>query len=76
LAPVRTVEAMGLAMKYVDDPALREEAAMAAVKIACPTGRGQKLLKGPEVSKNLEKIIAVAKNKWTRDTAKKYVGKK
>ena len=76
LAPVRTVEAMALAMGYVDDPALREEAAMAAVKIACPTGRRQKLLKGPEVRKNLEKIIAVAKNKWTRDTAKKYAGKK
>jgi len=76
MAPVRTVEAMALAMKYVDDPALREEAAMAAVKIACPTGRRQKLLKGAEVRKNLEKIIAVTKNKWTRDTAKKYVGKK
>jgi len=76
LAPVRTVEAMALAMKYVDDPALREEAAMAAVKIACPTGRRQKLLKGAEVRKNLEKIIAVAKNKWTRDTAGKYVGRR
>ena len=76
LAGIRTVEAMALAMGYVDDPALREEAAMAAVKIACPTGRGQKLLKGPEVRENLEKIIAVTKNKWTRDTAGKYVGKK
>ena len=76
LAGVRTVEAMGLAMKYVDDSVLREEAAMAAVKIACPTGRRQKLLKGANVRKNLEKIIAVAKNKWTRDTAKKYAGKK
>jgi HEAT repeat protein len=76
MASVRTVEALALAMKYVDDPALREEAAMAAVKIACPTGRRQRLLKGPEVRKNLEKIIAVAKNKWTRDTARKYAGKK
>ena len=76
LAGVRTVEAMGLAMKYLSDSALQEEAAMAAVKIACPTGRRQKLLKGPDVRKNLEKIIAVTKNKWTRDTAKKYVGKK
>jgi len=76
LAGVRTVEAMGLAMKYVDDSVLREEASMAAVKIACPTARRQKLLKGPDVRKNLEKIIAVAKNKWTRDTAKKYAGKK
>jgi HEAT repeat protein len=76
LARVRTVEAMALAMGYLDDPALREEAAMAAVKIACPTGRRQRLLKGPDVRKNLEKIIASAKNKWTRDTARKYAGKK
>ena len=76
LAGIRAIEAMELAMKYVDDPALREEAAMAAVKIACPTGRRQRLLKGPDIRKNLEKIIAVTKNKWTRDTARKYAGKK
>ena len=76
LASIRTVEAMNLAMGYVDDPELREEAAMAAVKIACPANRRQKLLKGAEVKKNLEKILAVTKNKWTRETAGKYAGKK
>jgi len=76
LARVRTVEAMALAMEYLGDPELQEEAAMAAVKIACPTGRRQRLLKGPDVRKNLEKIIAVTKNKWTLDTARKYAGKK
>ena len=76
LASVRTVEAMALAMKYVDDPALREEAAMAAVKIACPTGRRQKLLKGDDVKKNLKKILEVSKNKWTLEQAGKYAGKK
>jgi HEAT repeat protein len=76
LADIRTVEAMDLAMEYVGDDELREEAAMAAVRIACPVRRRQRLLKGPNVRKNLEKILAVAKNKWTRDTAGKYVGKK
>ncbi|MDP6044554.1 MAG: HEAT repeat domain-containing protein, partial [Phycisphaerae bacterium] len=76
LSGIRTVEAMGLAMKYVDDPKLREEAAMAAVRIACPARRRQKLLKGADVKKNLQKILAVTKNKWTRETASKYAGKK
>ncbi|MCP4375937.1 MAG: hypothetical protein GY794_07160 [bacterium] len=75
LAGIRNVAAMNMAMQYVGDPELREEAAMAAVRIACPTRRGQKLLKGPDVKKNLQKILAVAKSKWTLDTAKKYVGK-
>lgn len=76
LSNIRTVEAMNLAMKYVDDPALREEAAMAAVRIACPARKKQKLLKGADVKKNLRKILSVAKNKWTLDTARKYAGKK
>jgi len=76
LSGVRTVEAMNLAMKYVDDAALREEAAMAVVRIACPTQRRQKLLKGADVRKNLRKILKVARNKWTLDTAGKYAGKK
>ncbi|MBT3199314.1 MAG: HEAT repeat domain-containing protein, partial [Phycisphaerales bacterium] len=46
LSGVRTVAAMNMAMQYVDVPELREEAAMAAVRIACPTSRRQKLLKG------------------------------
>ena len=76
LSGVRTVAAMDLAAKYLDDESLREEAAMAVVKIACPTKRRQKLLKGPNVRKTLEKVISVAKNKWTLDTARRYVGKK
>jgi HEAT repeat protein len=75
LAGVRTVEAMNMAMKYIDDPELREEAAMAAVRIACPTRRRQKPLKGPDVKKNLQKILEVAKSKWTRQMAGKYAGK-
>jgi len=76
LSGVRTVEAMTLAAGYLDSEALREEAAMAVVKIVCPTGRRQKLLKGPTVKKTLEKVIAVAKNKRTLDTARRYVGRK
>ena len=76
LSGIRTVEAMALAMKYVDDPKLREEAAMAAVRIACPSRRRQKLLQGADVKKNLQKILEVTKNKWTRETASKYAGKK
>jgi len=76
LSGVRAVAAMDLAAGYLDDESLREEAAMAVVKIACPTRRREKLLKGPTVRKTLEKVISVAKNKWTRDTARRYVGKK
>lgn len=75
LSGVRTVAAMNMAMKYIDDPELREEAAMAAVRIGCPTSRRQKLLKGADVKKNLKKILETAKSKWTLNQARKYAGK-
>lgn len=75
LSKVRTVEAMKLAVGCMDDPAVLEEAAMAAVKIACPTKAGDKPLTGPAVRQALKKIIKVSKNKRTRNTAQRYVGK-
>ncbi len=76
LSIIRTPEAMELAMGCLDDADCREDAAMAAVKIACPTQRRQKPLRGPAVRKNIEKIIAVAKSKWTLGHAKTYLAGK
>ena len=62
LGNVRTEAALLLVAPYLDDEEVREEAAAAAVKIACPQGRGDKGLVSTKVAQVLGKVAAVSKN--------------
>ena len=69
---IRTIEALKLVGSCLDDAALREVAAVAAVKIACPARR-QKGLTGPVVKEALGKVVAVSKNARAVEQASKYL---
>jgi len=74
LGKVRSLEALRLAGSCLDDPSLTEEAAAAAVAIACPRGRRDKGLRGPVVREVLGKVVKLAKNKRTVEAAGKHIG--
>jgi len=73
ISNVQSVEALTLVAGCLDDADIRELAAAAAVKIACPTGRRQKGLAGPEVREALEKVVSVSKNAAVVEQAKKHL---
>jgi len=72
LGGIRSTGALKLVAGCLDDTALREIAAVAAVKIACPARR-QKGLKGPAVREALGKVVSVSKNARAVADAKKYL---
>lgn len=73
LGAVRDVGALKLAGTCLDDAALAEEAAMAAVRIACPTDNKDKGLRGAAVAEVLGKVVAVSKNAGVVEKAKKQL---
>jgi len=72
LAGVRSVESLKLVAPFLDDPALQAEAAVAAVKIACPQG-SEKGLAGPDVSAALPKALPLIKDANVRKQADAYL---
>ncbi len=72
LGGIRSTAALKLVAGCLDDAALREVAAAAAVKIACPARR-QKGLTGPAVRKALGKVVSVSKNARAVEQARKYL---
>ena len=73
LGNVRDQKTLQVLAGFLDDDVLREEAAAAAVKIACPQGRRDKGLRGPVVAKVLTQVVASTKNAGTRGRAKKHL---
>jgi HEAT repeat protein len=72
LGGVRTVEALQVVAPCLEDPALAEEAAAAAVRIACPQDQ-HKGLRGPEVAAAIEKVAAITQNADLRTKAQNHL---
>lgn len=62
LGSVRSEEALQVVTPYLDDAEVREEAAAAAVKIACPRDKNDKGLVSGAVAKVLNHVVAVSQN--------------
>jgi HEAT repeat protein len=73
LGDVRSLDALALVAGQLDNADVRELAAAAAVKIACPQGRREKGLTGPAVREALEKVVSVSKTPRVVEEAKKYL---
>ena len=74
LGDLRGEEALKVVGVHLDDPNVVEEAAAAAVKIACPDERGGKGLTSPEARQVMEKVIQVSKNAALVGKARKQLG--
>lgn len=72
LGAIRSTAALKLVAGCLDDAALREVAAAAAVKIACPARR-ERGLTGPGVREALGKVVAVSKTPRVVEEARKYL---
>jgi len=74
LADVPTIESLKFVATYLDDKTLQAEAALAAVKIACPQRDPRRQgLQGDDVHAILKKVIAVCQDEDARKRAQKYV---
>lgn len=73
LGKIRHVAALGLVAASFDDEAVKEEAAAAAVRIACPAGRRDKGLRGSAVGEVLERVVNLTRNAGVRDKARKHL---
>ncbi|HYE20933.1 MAG TPA: hypothetical protein VEA69_20980 [Tepidisphaeraceae bacterium] len=73
LASERTTAALDLAAGLLDDDALRPEAALAVVKIAAPTEKGQKGLTGPTVAPALTKALPHCPDAAAKQAGEKYL---
>ncbi len=71
LRDVRTIEALRLVAKYVDQPKLADEAGSAATRIADRVWKKDKEL----TRQTMLKVLDHAKNKRTKDDAKKILGR-
>jgi HEAT repeat protein len=65
-------DALAAVARYLDDKEISQEAAAAAVSIACPRKGGGGLL-GDQVKAVLDKVIAVSKNAAVKETAKRHL---
>ena len=74
LAEVRTIESLQVVAQYLDDEALRAEAALAAAKIACPQRRRDRGLRGPEVTAVLEKALEFIETDEWRQQVERHIG--
>jgi HEAT repeat protein len=72
LSGVRSVESLKLVAPFIDDPAIQAEAAVAAVRIACPQG-GELGLNGPDVAATLQKALPLIKDANVRKQADAYL---
>jgi len=66
LATQRTIESLGVAATCLDDDALRAEAALTVVKIACPRNANDKGLVGRETAVVLKKALGVVSDRKIR----------
>jgi hypothetical protein len=66
LASIRTLESLELVAASLDDEALKAEAALAAVKIACPQNENDKGLLAAAVGPILEKCKTLIKDEEMR----------
>jgi len=66
-ANVRTIESLKFVGVYLDDEALRAEAALAAADIACAEDRYTRGIQGDEVAAVLEKVFTVTENEAIRE---------
>ncbi|MEZ0263191.1 MAG: HEAT repeat domain-containing protein [Phycisphaerae bacterium] len=73
LSSERTTTALDLAAGLLDDEALRPEAALAVVKIAAPTEKGQKGLTGPTVAAALKKALPHCPDATAKQAGEKYL---
>ena len=62
LADVRSAEALAYVADYLEDEELRTDAALAAVKIACPQNENDQGLTGPAVALVLKKAVHAIEN--------------
>jgi HEAT repeat protein len=74
LGKVRSLEALKLVGRCLDDRALAEEAAAAAVNIACPAKGREKPLRGPVVTEVLQKVVKVSRNQDVVRKAAAHLG--
>jgi HEAT repeat protein len=73
LGTLRSVAALAAAAAHFGDEALAQEAAAAAVSIACPRGRRDKGLRGDKVADILQKAAEVTKNADVRKKAEAHL---
>ena len=73
LSSIRSIEALQLAAKFLDDEALQAEAVQAVVKIACPQNNRDKGLRGAPVFAALQEVIKHAKNKDLKKKAENHL---
>ena len=73
LGSIRSIESLRLVAGYLDDDALKSEAAMAAVKIACAQRRGDKGLSQYESVVILRRAIGAVSDAKLRQQAEKHI---
>jgi HEAT repeat protein len=66
LSDVRTMESLEVVAQYLDDAAIRAEAARAVVRIACPDGKQHKGMATPEVKPVLTKTLEATQDAGLR----------
>lgn len=71
IATTPSVEALKMAMSYIDDPATKSEACFAAVAIAEKITAG----KSPEVTRAMRKVLKTTDNNGIRKRARKVLNK-
>ncbi len=69
LGKVRSVDSLRMSAKYLDDPALQQEAVAAVVKVAGETIKTDH----EETQAALQKVLTVSKNQWFSDLAKRLL---
>ncbi|MCP4640760.1 MAG: DUF1080 domain-containing protein [bacterium] len=75
LSEIRTVDALEVVGRYLDDAELKAEAALAAVKIACPRDDKDKGLLDPGAVPVLERVAASAEDENLRKKAAAHLPK-
>ncbi|MBM4047663.1 MAG: discoidin domain-containing protein, partial [Planctomycetes bacterium] len=73
LANERSVEALNVVAEHLGDEALRTEAALAVVKMACPPDAKTPGLRGADVSRALRKALDAVADATLREQVKKYL---
>jgi HEAT repeat protein len=73
LGDVRSLEALQAIAKYLDDKAVQTDAALAAVKSACPKDDKDKGLTGPDVAAVLKKAAPLLQDAEARKKVEAYI---
>lgn len=73
LANERSLEALNVVADHLGDEALRAEAALAVVKLACPPDAKTPGLRGADVSRALRKALDALPDPALREQVKKYL---